>query len=212
LRRGIELNPNYANTHVLYCYYLRAQGRLDEAIAEAQRAVELDPLSQLALTDLGRTYIFARQYDQAIAQSRKAVELDPNSYPGAHAGLVTSYCLKQKYPEAIAEANNMTALFGRDPNILSLLGWVYASSGRQVEARKLLAELNELGKHSHVSPVGLACVHTALGEKEEAFALLDKAFAVRDSSLINVKVDQQLEPLRSDLRFADLVRRVGLPE
>ncbi len=210
LKRGIELNPNYANTHILYCYYFRAQGRLDEAIAEAKRAIELDPLSQLALTDLGHTYMLARQYDQAMTQCRKAIELNPSSYPGAHGYLATTYALNGKYPEAITEANNMIALFGRDPNILALVGWVDAREGRQAEARKLVAELSEPGTHGSVSLVDLACIHTALGENEEAFALLEKAFELRDSSLINIKVDRRLDPLRSDARFANLIQRVGL--
>jgi len=187
-------------------------GRLDEGIAEAKRALELDPLSQLAITELGRTYMSARQYDQAIAQCRKAVELDPNSFPGAHAWLIVAYTFGEKYPEAIAETNNMIALFGREQRSLALLGWVYAKSGRQGEARKLLAELNEQAKHSYVSPSGLAYIHLALGEKDEAFALLDKSYEERNSDMIDLKVDPAFDPLRSDPRFASLLRRIGIPQ
>jgi tetratricopeptide (TPR) repeat protein len=211
LKRAIELNPNYANIHVLYCSYLGGVGRLDEAIAEGKRAVELDPLSQITNGNLGRTYNYARQYDHAIAQSRKALELDPNSFP-AHRNLVVAYGLMEKYPEAAAEANKMIMLYGRDQNVLSLLGWTYSKSGQQGQARKLLAELNELARHVYVSPYNLAFIHVGLGEKDEALATLDKASQTRDSSIIDLKVDPLLDPLRSDSRLADLVRRVGLPQ
>jgi serine/threonine protein kinase/Tfp pilus assembly protein PilF len=210
LKRALELNPNFANTHLLYCYYFRDMGRLDEAIVEAKRAIELDPLSQHAITTLGRTYVYARQYDQAIAQCRKAVELDPTSLPGAHAWLVVAYALTDRYPDAITEANNMVALFGRDQRTLALLAWVYARSGQQGEARKLLAELNERAKHSYVSLSGLATIYLGLGEKDEAFTLLNKAYEERSSDMIDLRVDPQLDPLRSDPRFAELLQRVGL--
>ena len=106
----------------------------------------------------------------------------------------------------------MVALFGRDQRSLALLAWVYARSGQPGQARKLLAELNEQAKHSYVSPTGLATIFVALGEKDGAFAQLDKAYEARDSGLNDLKVDPQFDPLRSDPRFAELLRRVGLPQ
>ncbi len=211
LKRAIELNPNYANPHTLYCTYLRSMGRLDEGIAEAKRAVELDPLSQIANGNLGRTYNFARQHDQAIAQARRALELDQNSFPALR-NLVVAHALMGKYPEAAAEGNTMLRLFGRDQTDLSLLGWTYARSGQQSEARKLIAELKEQAKKSYVFPSYLAYIHIALGEKDEALALLEKAYEERDSNMIDLKVDPIYDPLRSDPRFVELLRRMNLPQ
>jgi len=211
LKRAIELNPNYANPHTLYCTYLRSMGRLDEGIAEAKRAVELDPLSQIANGNLGRTYNFARQHDQAIAQARRALELDQNSFPALR-NLVVAHALMGKYPEAAAEGNTMLRLFGRDQTDLSLLGWTYARSGQQSEARKLIAELKEQAKKSYVFPSYLAYIHIALGEQDEALALLEKAYEERDSNMIDLKVDPIYDPLRSDPRFVELLRRMNLPQ
>jgi hypothetical protein len=104
----------------------------------------------------------------------------------------------------------MITLFGRDQNTLALLARVYARSGQQVEARKLLAELDEKARHGYVSPYGLAYVHVALGEKDKAFDKLNKSYDERNSDMINLKVDPDFDLLRSDPRFVDLVRRMGL--
>ncbi|MFY9611822.1 MAG: tetratricopeptide repeat protein, partial [Blastocatellia bacterium] len=209
LKRGLDLNPNYASVHQLYCYYLRDMGRLDEAIVEAKRALELDPLSQIINTDLARTYLYARQYEQAIEQIRKTLEMEPNSLP-AHQWLVRWYNLTEKYPEAIAEANLVISRFGRDQTSLFFLGLVYAKSGERGEARKLLKELKGQGK-SYVFPAFAASIHATLGETDAALALLDQAYEARDPSLIDLKVDPMFDPLRSDPRFTMLLRRMGLP-
>lgn len=208
-RRAINLNPGHASSHHRYGWYLALLGRLDEATELMKRAQELDPLSLEINTDLGLSFFFARQYDKAFEQFGRAVEMDPNFI---WTRFFVAWALEQKgeLDQAIAEYQKTlaieNALF-----IRAALGHAYALAGDTNAARRVLAELLALTKSQHVSPYDIAILHSVLNEKDEAFAALERAYAVRSEALVWLKVDPRLDPLRLDRRFIDLLRRVGLP-
>ena len=210
LRRAIELNPNYASGHEQYGRYLVSMGRFDEGIEENKRGVQLDPLSLRANANLGQSLYFSRRYAQAIEQLRKAIDMDPNFWV-AHSDLGLAYEQKGQFPEAIAELQKAVLLEGAIPAPTALLGRAYAVSGKRAEAQKVLDELKERSKRSYVPPYNIAIIYTGLGEKDQALAWLEKAYAERSFYLTLLKVDPDLDSLRSDPRFQDLARRVGLP-
>ncbi len=203
-KRAIELNPNNANAQHRYSYYLIALGRHKESLAMRKRLVELDPLSPGRKEGLGFAYTFARQYDQAIDQYRKALELDPNS---AHPGLGRAYLQKGMHEDAIAAFQKAVDLGGWTKHDL---GYAYAVAGKREEAVKTLEELLEQGKG--VQPTGVAQLYGALGEKDQAFAWLEKAYEEHDGWLAMLKVDPHFDSLRDDPRFQSLLRRMNFPE
>jgi eukaryotic-like serine/threonine-protein kinase len=209
IKRAIELNPNYSMTHLMYADYLRVMGRSDEAIAEIKRAQELEPLSLNTNAVVGVHFYFARQYDQAIEQCQKTLDLDPN-FAQAHLFLGWAYVQKARYEEAIAAAKKASSLSPSDLRTVSALGHAYAVSGQTSEAVNILDQLKELSRQRYISPHDMAIIYTGLGEKEQAFAWLDKAYADRSWPLPLLKFDPRFDSLRSDPRFADLVRRIGL--
>jgi eukaryotic-like serine/threonine-protein kinase len=209
IKRAVELNPNYSMTHQLYADYLRVMGRPDEAIAEIKRAQELEPLSLNTNAVVGVHLYFARQYDQAIEQCQKTLDLDQNFAP-AHLFLGWAYVQKARYEEAIAAVKKATSLSPSEPRSVSALGYAYAMSGQTGEAMNILDQLKELSRRRYISPHDRAIIYAGLGEKEQAFAWLDKAYADRSWPLPLLKVDPRFDSLRSDPRFADLVRRIGL--
>ncbi len=210
-QRAIELNPNYATAHQWYGFhYLAGAGRFDEAIAEAKQALQLDPLSLIVNSDLGVTYIFARQYDKAIEQFRKTLEMDQSFYY-AHWRLGTAYEMKGSFQEAIAEYQKARQL-DDDPQVLALLGCAYAASGKRDQALRSLDQLKEISKQRYVSSYSFALVYAALGEKDQAFQWLEQGYQNRDWQMARLNVDPMLDSLRSDPRFADLMRRIGLPQ
>jgi serine/threonine protein kinase/tetratricopeptide (TPR) repeat protein len=206
-QRAIELNPNYAIAHRWYALNLEYTGRLEEAIAEDKRALELDPLSLPINAYLGMTFYDARQYDQTIEQERKTIELDPN-FIVAHNFLGLAYIQKSMSKEAIAEFEKALVITPGDPMSLGQLGRAYALGGKRAEAQKVLDKLNELSKQEFVPAMARAVVHVGLGEKDKAFEWLDKAYEER--FVIQTKPDPEFDPLRSDPRFTDLLRRMNL--
>ncbi|MDT4952719.1 MAG: eukaryotic-like serine/threonine-protein kinase [Acidobacteriota bacterium] len=207
-RRAIELNPGYASTHHWYGWYLALMGRLNEAIAEIKQASELDPLSLEINTDLGLSFLFARQYDRAIEQFEKAMEMDPN-FIWTHFFMGWAYEQKGNYEGAIAEFKKARQL-DDSPLILAALGHTYVMAERRDEALRVLAEMKELAERRHVSSYHFAIIHAALGERDEAFEWLEKTYEARSEALVWLKVDPRLDTLRTDPRFIDLQRRVGL--
>ncbi len=206
--RAIELNPNDANAHHLHAALgLRLRGKLEEAIAEDKRALELDPLSVVINWSLGMNYFQARRYDQAIEQERKTLDLDPNFY-FAHATLGDSELGKSMYQEGIAELEKSLAVNPGKTLALSLVGYAHAREGRRADAEKALDQLNELSKREYVPALTRVAVYAALGEKEKAFEWLEKAYDER--YLIHIKTDPAYDSLRSDPRFADVLRRMNL--
>lgn len=209
-KRAIELNPKYPTAHQWYAIYLMSAGRFDEALVQARRAQELDPLSLPINMTLGWVLLTARQSDQSVEQLRKTLEMDPNFILTHHRlGLV--YEQQGKHDEAIAEFRQVLNLSAGKPLGIAALAHAYALSGKRAEAQKTLAELQELSKQRFVSPASIAAIYAALGDKDQAFAWLEKADKARDGILVRLKVDSRYDSLRSDPRFADLAKRVGLP-
>jgi len=204
-KRAIELNSNYAIAHQAYALYLTAMGRQAEAQCEIQVAQRIDPLS-LALNAIEGFILYnAGEYDRAIEQSVKTIELDPNFHP-AYERLGDSYLQKGMLAEAIAAFEKALALSGRSLFTLAELGSAYARSGRREETESVLDELKERFNKAYVS----AWIYAGLGENDSAFEWLEKAYEERDSSIVYLKVDPRLTRLRSDRRFADLLRRINL--
>ena len=208
-RRAIELNPNYATAHQWFGGgNLVALGRFEEAIAEGKRAEEIDPFSLIVITQLAGSFNYARRYDESIGQSRKAIELDQNFYI-ARMGLCQCYNGKGLFQEAIAECQRARAQ-NDDPYVFAYLIYAYARLGKRDEAMKALAQLNESAKHRYVSAYTFATAYAGLGDKDLAFQWLERSNADRAYEILWIKVDPLLDNLRSDPRFADLVKRVGL--
>jgi serine/threonine protein kinase/TolB-like protein/Tfp pilus assembly protein PilF len=210
LKRAIELNPNSAEAHNLYSGYLSAMGRAEEAIAEANRAQELDPHSLFMSTQRGYILTNARRYDEAIEQLRRVTALDPSNYL-AHWFLGIAYADNKRFDDAIATSEKAVVLSSRAPGALGALGMCYGLAGRKVEANKALHELLELNRRRYVTPVALVKVYIGLGDKDRAFAWLEKAFQERSNFMAYLRVIPEADPLRSDPRFDDLLRRMGLP-
>jgi len=211
-KRAIELNPSYATAHQWYAGYLRAMGRHEESIAENKKAQELDPLSPSIGTALGTNFISARQYDQAIEELQKVFEMDPD-YMVAHFFMGLAYTGKGMYKEAIAEAQKALDLSGgEDTLIKAFLGVLYSLSGKRDEAKNVLDELYELSKQKYVSSWAIALIYAALGQKDQAFEWLEKAYEERDHWLPSIKVLPLLDSLRSDPRFKALLKKMDLEE
>ena len=208
-KRAIALNPNYATAHQWYGQYLATIGRFDEGLEELKQAEQLDPLSLIINSDLGLPYFFARQYEQAIEQWRKTLELDPNFWL-VHYALALVYEQKGMYEEAIAESKKALNLFVDSPWVLGGLGHIYAVSGQREKAHQVLDELKERSKQRYVSPFDVALIYAGLEENDEALVWLEKAYEERNQWLSWLKVEPRLDNLRSDPRFINLVRRVGL--
>ncbi|MEO8436329.1 MAG: tetratricopeptide repeat protein, partial [Pyrinomonadaceae bacterium] len=210
-KRAVEINQSYSDAHQMYSYYLSAMGRFDESLYQMRRAQELDPLSLEKIAAIGEIFYLRRQYDQALEQYRKALEMDPNS-GFAHWAIGNVYVQKGRYDEAIAEYQKSMPLSGDSPDEPASLGYAYGLSGKRREAHQVIEELKERSKRSYISPTLIATIYTGLGEKDQAFAWLDKAYDGRDSILVLLKVEPMFDSLRSDPRFTDLLRRVGLPQ
>ncbi len=207
-QRAIRLNPNYATAHHWYGFGpLGGMQRFDDAITELKRAQELDPLSLIINTDLGHTYIFAGQYDKAIEQLRKTLEMDQGFYY-AHWCLGLAYQMKGSFREAQAEYEKAFQL-NDDPYVLALLGHLFAMSGKKEQALKTLRQLEEISRQRYVSSYSFAIVYAELNEKDKAFQWLEKCYQERCIHMLGIKFDPVVKNLRSDPRFAELVRRVG---
>jgi serine/threonine protein kinase/tetratricopeptide (TPR) repeat protein len=208
-KRAIELNPNYAIARYWYSIFLSATGRLDDAIAEAKRAQDADPASLVISTISAQAYYFSRRPDQAIQELRKTLYIDSGFYI-AHWLLAMIYTEAGRYEEAIAEGQKAWSLSGSAPSALGQLGYSYAVSGKDAQAKRVLAELQDLSKRRYVAPLDIAIVYVGLREKEQAFEWLDKAYEDRSFFLEWIKVDPRFYSLRGEPRFQDLLRRIGL--
>ena len=210
-KRSLELNPGYAHGHHWYAHLLFSSGRRDEALAESTRSLELDPLSPILVVHLGWHYLYTRQHDRALDQLAKALELEP-SYALAHWYRGLAYEEKKMYPEALRELTKTKDLLPGNLAVQSDIGHLYAVSGNKSEAEKTIARLKQESTRTYVNLYELALIYIGLGQNDQAFDWLEKAYRERSDQLIYLKVDPRLDPIRSDSRFADLVRRVGIPD
>jgi TolB-like protein/Tfp pilus assembly protein PilF len=206
-RRAIELNPTYAFAHQLYGLTLAYTRGSEQSIAEGKRALELDPVSALVNVNLAGAFYWARQYDAAIEQARRTLELDPNSFL-AHFVMGLSYLQESMYNEATAELEKGLAISPGNASTLSGLGSAYALAGRKGDAQRALDQLIELSKKRYVPPEMIARIYSGLGQKDKAFEWLEKGFD--DRSIYDIDAYPMFDPLRSDPRFADLLRRMNL--
>ena len=219
LKHALILNPGYATGHHWYALLLSALGRHDSAISEVRRARELDPLSVIIVASAGWIHIHARSYDQAIAQFRKALELDSLCAP-AHSGLGEIYEMQGKDEEALAEYLRLASVTGgsfatlgggvADP--VSRLRSAYRSSGWQGYWTEQLRQLEGLARTMYVSSFHMASVCARLKRTDDAFRWLQRAYQERSTNLLFVKFDPNMENLRDDPRYGDLVRRIGLTD
>ncbi len=207
-QRAIELNPGYATAHHWYAWHLSLLGRYDEAIAEMKKAENLDPLSLIINADLAELLVLAHSYDESILQSGKTIEMDPN-FALAHNQLAQAYLQKHMNDEAIAELQKAAQLSGGSSTVLANLARAYVASGKRSEAIKLLDDLKKRSNpiYSHGSEI--AVVYAALGDTDQAMNWLQKSYEERFNP--GVLLRPGFDPLRSDPRFQDLVRRIGLP-
>ncbi len=206
--RAIELNPSYATAHQWYASHWLVMGRNDEALAEIRKAQSLDPLSLIISADLADFLVIAHAYDESIRESRKAIELDP-SFALAHDQLGQAYLQKHMNEEAIAELEKGIQLAGGSPTIMANLARAYVASGRKDEAEKMLSALltSSSPGNSHASEI--AMTYVALGEPDRALTWLEKGYEERFNP--SVLLRPGFDPLRSNPRFQDLLRRIGLP-
>jgi tetratricopeptide (TPR) repeat protein len=210
-KRAIELNQNYANAHNFYASFLISRGRINDAIAASNRARELDPFSLSISAQRGFLLENARRYGEAIEQLRAVIRMDPNHYQ-AYWILGHTYAANGQHQEAIAASEKAVELSERTPGALGILGLAYGLAGRKGEANQILNELLKLNESRYVTPAALVNVYIGLGDKDQAFAWLEKAYQEKSNYVAFLKVFPILDPIRSDPRFADLVRRIGLPE
>src|SRR3989475_1188337 len=206
-QRAIELNPNYATAHHWYAWHLSVMGRYDEAIAEMKKAENLDPLSLIIKADLAELLVIAHSYDESIRQSRKTIEMDPN-FPLAHNQLGLAYLQKHMHDEAVAELQKAVQLSGGSPTCIANLARAYVASGKRSEAVKLLGDLKNRSSPGYPDSE-IAVIYASLGDTDQAMNWLEKAYEKRFNP--SVLLRPGFDPLRSDPRFENLVRRIGLP-
>jgi TolB-like protein/DNA-binding winged helix-turn-helix (wHTH) protein/Tfp pilus assembly protein PilF len=207
--QAIKLSPGYSTLHLWYAWHLMVVGRTSEGILELRKAESLDPLSLIVGADLADALCIARLYDESVEQSRKTLELDPNFAVG-HYELGQALVQKQRADEAIVEYRKAIALSGHGGAFDSNLAYAYAVSGQKDEATKILAELAATSDKNHSADANIALIYVGLGDNDQAMMWLEKAYEARFNPSILLR--PAWDPLRSDARFKDLRRRIGLPQ
>jgi TolB-like protein/DNA-binding winged helix-turn-helix (wHTH) protein/Flp pilus assembly protein TadD len=214
-QRALELNPNYSEAHHTYSQLLMAAGKKNEAVAEILRAEELDPLLPALRANVGMVYSCVGRHQEAIKQLKSLTELSPD-YDVGYSALGIAYVRAAMYPQAIANLEKALVMDKDDPDVILDvvdLAYGYASSGRKNEARKMLATLERQEANGrNLGSQGLYPIYFALGENDRALAWMEKAYREKSESLLYLRCWPEFEHMRADPRFADLVRRVGIPE
>jgi len=209
-RRALELNPKYSEAHRSYANFLSAMGRAQEGLRENRKAQELDPLSCAISMEGAWNLYMARDYKAAQQQALKTLEMEPNFAP-AHFALALAYDRMGKPKEAVAAFERTRSISGDNPATIAGLGHALGGAGQKTGPRGILTELHAISKRRYVSPSCFALVHAGLGEKDQAFEWLEEAVVDRDVWLVWLKAEPRFDRLRSDPRFQDLLRRIGLP-
>jgi len=208
-KKALELNPSNPRAHEWHGHFLIVRGKPQEALNEMKHARELDPLNEIMNSAYIEAYYYSRQYDQAIEQGRRALELYPNSFY-IQFWLGSAYREKKMYPEAIATFGRAKAASGNNPWMVLALGHAYSVSGNTAEAKNAITELERISRTRYVPALYTAVIYIGLGDKDKAFQWLNKAFAERTDRLVYLNAEPVADPLRSDPRFRDLARRIGL--
>jgi TolB-like protein/DNA-binding winged helix-turn-helix (wHTH) protein/Tfp pilus assembly protein PilF len=209
-KKAMEMDPTYATAYQRYSLYLIALGKFDQSFDAIKKARDLDPLSISINASFGWRLYLAREYDRSIAQLRDTLEMDPN-YEWAHLTLGQAYAQKAEYNQAIEDLGRAVELSNSSPLTLSALAHAYALSGNHAEALKMLAQLHSLSKKQYVSPFYIAVVYLGLGKNELAMDWLEKAYTDRSNGLVFLKVEPELDPLRSNPRFLALQAKLNFP-
>jgi TolB-like protein/DNA-binding winged helix-turn-helix (wHTH) protein/Tfp pilus assembly protein PilF len=207
-QRAIELNPGYATAHHWYAWHLSLLGRFDEAITEMRKAENLDPLSLIINADLAELLGLAHSYDDSIRQSLKTIEMDPN-FALAHNQLAQAYLQKHMYADAVSELQKAVELSVDSPTCIANLARAYVASGKRSEAVKLLDVLKKRSSAGYSNSSEIAMIYASLGDTDQAMNWLEKGFEERFNP--GVLLRPGFDPLRSDPRFQNLLRRIGLP-
>ena len=206
---GIELSQNYATGHHWYAEYLMFMGRTEEALKEFSVAIELDPVSQGILKDKGIYYYYTRNYDEAIETAMMTLQLDPGFVP-AYRLLSLAFQGKGMFDRAIAENNHWGELTGNKVKTDVALAQIYATAGREEEARNLIEKAEADSILTGNDYRGMALVYIALGDNDKAFEWLEKSYEMHEESLCSLKIDPKMDPLRSDPRFNSMLKKIGL--
>lgn len=210
-KRAIELDPKNDGAQSEYGSYLIRMGRFDEAIAMRILARDLAPPSSFpVISNVFTPYYYARRYGEAIKYCQRALELNPR-FPRCHLWIGQAYVQMGKHEAAIAEIKQAVTLSEGDSNPTAALGHAYAVAGKRAEARKVIRELEQLAKQKYVSPYFIAVIYAGLGDRDQTFAWLEKAYQERHQYMTLIGVEPVFDPVRSDPRFANLIRRIGLP-
>jgi eukaryotic-like serine/threonine-protein kinase len=210
--RALDLDPNGARTHVLYALHLENLGKLDEVLVHVRRAIELDPLNLNGLDNLAEAYIYTRQYAQCIEEAKKVLEIDP-TFASAHYHLSYCYELSGKYDLWLEEWEKGARILN-DPELpfVEAARRQYPKSGHSDVLKRLVAFEGHIAKGTYIDPAWTANHYAVLGDKDKAFARLEKAYAEKSTTIRYLKVDPGFDSLRSDPRYADLLKRMGLPQ
>jgi TolB-like protein len=209
-RCALELDSNYVTAHHWYALFLASMGRFGEALVQMDCALDLDPLSLVINSHLGWILYFARLNERAVKQLQETVKMDPQFAVGRYfLGMAYEQC--QQYAAAIKEFEAARAFGGEHPGPIAALIHASGLAGKMSDAKRHLESLKNAARRRHVSPYFFALAYAGMGESGDAFTWLDHAFQERSGWLVNLNIDPAMDPLRSDPRFTDLLRRVGLP-
>jgi eukaryotic-like serine/threonine-protein kinase len=208
-KKAIELNPGYITAHHWYGVFLSLTGRFQEGLSKVDKAAELDPLSVVIQWTLGYLNYYARDYDRALKACWRALELDP-AFARVYIDIGLCYIQQSKSQEGIYEIQRGISILDSSHSLLATLAYAYGVLGEKQEAEKILQDLLEQSKRQYVSPYSFALIHIGLEDKDQAFEYLEKAFEQREDAMISLKVNPRFDSLRTDPRFQDLLKRLGL--
>jgi serine/threonine-protein kinase len=207
-RRSIALDSGYAQVRLWYALYLSGMGRSDEAIREISRAHDLDPLSLIVNTEVGRVLELARRDDQAREAYRRTVEIDSTYWAANY--LIALFQIRERQFDSASAVVARMVRGSKESDVLELRGYAYATQGDTAAAERTLAELQRIATTRYVSPFSVARIYIALGDRTRAMRWLERGYAEHASEMVTIKVDPVLDALRSDTRFTQLMKRMRL--